>query len=105
MSKEQIKPAAWQFYQNGEWRTGMETNNHRQNTEEGGFPVRDLYAIPEGYALVPVEPTEEMLKAAIYDTSYDGGGDFDATIGNWKAMIKAYQDATFQPGSIVKEEV
>lgn len=47
----------WQFYQDGEWHTGMNTNNHRKNTEAAGFPTRDLYArshptqrgsVPEG---------------------------------------------------------
>ena len=33
----------WQFYQNGEWSVGSNTHNHRENTEEGGFPTRDLY--------------------------------------------------------------
>jgi hypothetical protein len=39
--------------------------------------------------LVPIEPTEEMCKAAIYNTDCDTGGDWEATIGNWKAMINA----------------
>ena len=37
-----LKPVAWQFYQDGKWHTGMEHNNHKQNTIDGGYPVRDL---------------------------------------------------------------
>jgi len=42
-SGEWVKSGVWQFYQDGEWRVGMNMNNHRKNTEEAGFPVRDLY--------------------------------------------------------------
>jgi hypothetical protein len=35
---------AWQFYQDGKWHNGMETNSHKQNTIDAGFPVRELYA-------------------------------------------------------------
>ena len=34
---------AWQFFQDGEWRVGSNLNNHKQNTIDGGYPVRDLY--------------------------------------------------------------
>jgi hypothetical protein len=51
----ELKPVAWQFFQDGAWRTGMDMNNHRENTEAAGIQTRDLYAIPEGYALVPVD--------------------------------------------------
>ena len=32
----------WQFYQDGEWRVGVNCNNHRENTEAAGLPTRDL---------------------------------------------------------------
>lgn len=35
-------PVAWQFFQDGKWHIGSDKNNHRANTEEEGFPVRDL---------------------------------------------------------------
>ena len=42
-SIEQGEPVAWQFYQDGKWHYGANTNNHKQNTIDGGFPVRELY--------------------------------------------------------------
>jgi hypothetical protein len=30
-------------------------------------------AVPEGYKLVPMEPTEEMINAALADRNYSGG--------------------------------
>jgi hypothetical protein len=41
------EPCGWQFYQDGKWHNGMETNNHRKNTEDAGFPVRDVYPSPQ----------------------------------------------------------
>lgn len=36
------EPVAWQFFQDGEWFIGSNKNNHKQNTIDGGFLVRDL---------------------------------------------------------------
>ena len=33
---------AWQFFQDGQWHTGSEYNNHRANTEATGIPTRNL---------------------------------------------------------------
>jgi hypothetical protein len=41
------EPCGWQFFQDGKWHNGMETNNHRKNTEDAGFPVRDVYPSPQ----------------------------------------------------------
>jgi hypothetical protein len=40
----EVEVVGWQFYQDGKWHMGMDTGNHRQNTEESGYPVRDIYA-------------------------------------------------------------
>jgi hypothetical protein len=40
---EKQEPCGWQFYQNGEWNNGMETNNHRENTEAAGISTRNVY--------------------------------------------------------------
>lgn len=38
-------PVGWQFYDHGEWRNGEDRiKDHRKNTEEAGFLVRDVYA-------------------------------------------------------------
>lgn len=39
------QPPAWQFLQDGEWHTGMNTNDHRRRTEAAGYPTRDLWPI------------------------------------------------------------
>lgn len=64
------KPVAWQFYQDGKWWNGYDRiKNYRKNTEDAGIPTRDLYAqppavaVPDGYALVLIEPTPEMVAA------------------------------------------
>ena len=49
----QQEPCGWQFYQDGTWHNGMETSNHRANTEAAGIPVRNVYttaAQPVGQA-------------------------------------------------------
>ena len=58
----------WQFYQDGEWCTGMETSNHKQNTIDAGYEIRNLYTAPP--VVVP-ECTEAMTKA---------GADFALTV-------------------------
>lgn len=107
MSKE-LKPVAWMWEH-----YGIHTTTNKSNAldlERFGVNLTPLYAIPEGYALVPVEPTVEMLKSganeipvAFCPDDFDPF-EYDAKMA-YKAMVKAYQDATFPPGSIVKEEV
>lgn len=46
--------------------------------------------VPEGWRLVPVEPTEEMLAAS---GMYLGGDDYDWTASQvWSAMLKSSPD-------------
>lgn len=42
---ESTEIVAWQFFQDGEWHNGSNKNNHKQNTIDGGYPVRDLSVI------------------------------------------------------------
>jgi len=48
------EPCGWQFFQGGKWQNGMETNNHRANTEAAGIPVRDVYPSPQRTEQEPV---------------------------------------------------
>lgn len=44
----QGEPVGWQFYQDGKWWHGDDRiKDHRKNTEEAGFRVRDVYASPQ----------------------------------------------------------
>jgi hypothetical protein len=45
--------------------------------------------LPDGWVAVPVEPTDEMIKAATYNTNLDWELDHSSTIGNYKAMLQA----------------
>lgn len=39
------KPVAWQFFQDGEWYMGMDSiPDHRRNTEDAGYFIRELFA-------------------------------------------------------------
>jgi hypothetical protein len=49
------EPCGWQFFQGGKWQNGMETNNHRANTEAAGIPVRDVYPSPQRTEQEPVQ--------------------------------------------------
>ena len=71
---------------------GVETDHHA--TKYSAFKYWNTRHIPKGYALVPVEPTDEMLIAArdwsikVIGRSVGDSG----AIGCYKAMIKATQD-------------
>jgi len=36
----------WQYFSNGEWCVGSNLNNHKQNTIDGGYLVRNLCVSP-----------------------------------------------------------
>jgi hypothetical protein len=55
------EPCGWQFYQDGKWHNGMDTNDHRANTEAAGFPVRDVYPEPQP------EPVQEPVAADLLE--------------------------------------
>lgn len=41
----QGEPVGWQFYQDGKWWHGDDQiKDHRKNTEEAGYLIRDVYA-------------------------------------------------------------
>jgi hypothetical protein len=68
------EPCGWQFYQDGKWHNGMDTNDHRANTEAAGFPVRDVY--PEPQPVQSAERGEPVSLLKLYDTiiHWDEGG-------------------------------
>lgn len=49
------EPCGWQYYHDGKWHNGLETNNHRANTEAAGVPVRDVYPSPQRKPLTNAE--------------------------------------------------
>lgn len=85
-----MKPVAWQFYSNGKWLTpDSQDGNFRDWADSNGYETRDLYVIPDGYVLVPVEPTRNQLAAIwrpIVKPNAIGVNDV------YDAMIKAAQE-------------
>ena len=63
LAQTEQEPCGWQFYQDGKWHNGMETNNHRANTERAGIPVRDVYPAPQRKPLTDEQRQELMSKA------------------------------------------
>lgn len=78
------KPVAWQFFQDGEWWNGDDRiKDHRKNTEEAGFPIRDLIVLPTPQQCGPVvdqrtdvqgETPAGLYAVYLYD-NWDGEGD------------------------------
>ncbi|EHT3261424.1 hypothetical protein KXQ61_001277, partial [Salmonella enterica] len=65
--------------------------NARQNIPEN-IPDGNSPAIPDGYALVPVEPTDEMIAAAMNceDVLFNSDESFCVQFGNiYEAMLAA----------------
>lgn len=59
----QGEAVAWQFLdQDGQWYTGSERNNHRRNTEEAGYQVRELFAAPPTHDATQVMVPRELLE-------------------------------------------
>ena len=43
-----LVPVGWQFYEDGKWWNGDDRNkDHRKNTEEASYPIRDVYAVEQ----------------------------------------------------------
>jgi hypothetical protein len=42
-----VPSGVWQFYQDGEWHTGMNNIRHRADTEAAGYKVRDFWVNQE----------------------------------------------------------
>lgn len=99
---EELKPVAWMWEHFG---TRVTTNKKNAiDLEKFGVNLTPLYAIPDGYALVPVEPTKTMIDAMCEVIAYCGPeSDYvEDAISTYKAMLS---DATFPRGSVVDDEV
>ena len=70
-------PVAWQFYQDGKWHNGMETNNHKKNTIDAGIPVRILYTSPQPRDWVGLSDTAWM-NIVNHDHAYESMNKEDA---------------------------
>lgn len=78
------EPVGWQFLDAGEWHTGSEKNNHRQNTEVAGYQVRNLYAaapaaVPEKVVKLPELCMGVVQSGKAVMVTYKGGHWFNKT--------------------------
>lgn len=95
---KELKPVCWQFRSrlDGEWKECNESDIDRFKSIY--IATRALYAIPEGYALVPVAEIESAANALAY-------GAHPHESPHAKSLREYLKDATFPPGSVVDEEV
>ena len=94
-----LEPVAWQFRfkaKLGEWR-GCSSGDALLYGNMAEYETRALYAIPEGYVVVPVEPTEEWIANMRKGTIEPQGMDAQAKIieglrRNYKRWIAAAKE-------------
>ena len=96
----ELKPVAWSLEYNGTHVTA--DKSLAMSLKADGVPVTPLYAIPDGYALVPVEPTESMIDAMAASLAHSSPSTTWAEDAKkaYKAMIA---DAQFHKGSVVDD--
>ena len=96
----ELKPVAWSLEYNGTHVTA--DKSLAMSLKADCVPVTPLYAIPDGYALVPVEPTESMIDAMAASLAHSSPSTTWAEDAKkaYKAMIA---DAQFHKGSVVDD--
>ena len=54
-----LAPVGWQFYEDGKWWNGDDrSKDHRKNTEEARYPIRDVYAVEQQSAPPEAAPLQ-----------------------------------------------
>ena len=72
LAQPEQEPCGWQFYQDGKWHNGSETNNHREHTEAAGIPTRNVYPEPQPAPAV-VAQLDDMAPLT-EEEGFDGDG-------------------------------
>lgn len=98
----ELNPVAWSLEYNGTHVTA--DKSLAMSLKADGVPVAPLYAIPDGYVLVPVEPTDAMIDEIRTDERFTNR----AMRVRYQYMLNAagaYEiaDAQFQKGSVVDD--
>ncbi|MCE0967841.1 hypothetical protein [Pseudomonas sp. NMI4491_12] len=82
VEQHQGEPVGWQFYQDGKWWNGDDRiKDHRKNTEDAGYPVRDVFAhVDPGEVERLCAELNEWKQRCQYnaDTAHDVGRERDA---------------------------
>lgn len=60
----------WQFLDEGKWHQGSNLNNHKQNTIDGGYEVRDLFTYQPDQS-ARIEELEKLLGLLEYDVNHE----------------------------------
>lgn len=60
-------PVAWQYFHGGKWHSGNNENNHRENTEAEGFPIRDLCLCKSNKLSQPQDTQAVACDHALFD--------------------------------------
>ena len=60
-------PVAWKYFHGGKWHSGINENNHRENTEAEGFPIRDLCVCKSNKLSQPQDAQEVACDYALSD--------------------------------------
>lgn len=81
---------AMQHFPEGSWMRGALDHAAAELAVLHGRCQRAAFAPPEGYVLVPVEPTERMAAATVYNgIDYVGSFDMDDFRKDYAAMLAA----------------
>lgn len=76
--QHQGEPAGWQFYQDGKWWNGDDRiKDHRKNTEDAGYPVRDVFAHADPGEVERLRAELEVAEK-LYEEGCQASYDFDA---------------------------
>ena len=63
-------PVGWQFYEDGKWWNGDDRiKDHRKNTEEARYPIRDVYAVEQQSAPPPSQQHRKAGATAAAQTT------------------------------------
>lgn len=92
----ELKPVAWEMKKNDESYHSITPNEDstllKKSRVDQDWVVTPLYSIPEGYVLVPEEPTQNMVKAGCDAIRKNGGEGSDEELSGdavcaYKVMI------------------
>lgn len=68
----------------------ISSKEHREEVQRLQAQLAQQQCVPNGYVLVPVEPTLEMANASVYNgTDYTGSFDFDDFKKDWTDILAA----------------
>lgn len=86
-------PDAWQFLSDGKWHNGDDRiKDHRKNTEEAGYPTRDLYAAAPQPPALGGEPIKRYCFEGSHQTCDCGNPDRAVSVERSDGEYVKYND-------------